>query len=113
MAHIRTEASAAAADDNAKSGPPPPSGPVEGSAHVRYNHYNQPFSILDGTLMWETIDDEYAISFVFEGNYGKILKDENGEQEYLAFPCARCFHHYLCLFRQLLKFQGKALRRLR
>ena len=71
---------------------------MEGSAHVRYNHYNQPFPILDGTLMWETIDDEYAISFVFEGNFGKILKDENGQQKFPIPFAHRCFHISLFVF---------------
>ena len=41
--------------------------PVVGSVHVRYNHYNSAFEIVDGRLLFEVVDVEYCISFVFKG----------------------------------------------
>jgi hypothetical protein len=36
---------------------------------VRYNHYDDALSVVDGTLNWEHVDDKYAISFAFKGNW--------------------------------------------
>ena len=41
--------------------------PVVGSVNVRYNHYNSAFEIVDGRLLFEVVDVEYCISFVFKG----------------------------------------------
>jgi hypothetical protein len=38
-------------------------------AQVRYNHYDDEFAVVDGKLNWEHVDEKYAISFVFKGNW--------------------------------------------
>lgn len=47
--------------------PEPPAN--NGKVKVRYNHYNRDFDVVGGKLNWEHVDDEYAISFVFKGNW--------------------------------------------
>ena len=42
---------------------------INGECVVRYNHYNSAFPVVDGVLNWEHVDDKYAISFVFKGNW--------------------------------------------
>ena len=50
-----------------------------GCAHVRYNHYNREFPVgADGRMQWENIDEEYCISFVFKGDFGKTLTHSSG-----------------------------------
>jgi hypothetical protein len=44
-----------------------------GEVVVRYNHYNKAFPIAGGRLSWADVDDEYALSFVFKGAFGKRL----------------------------------------
>ena len=41
--------------------------PVVGSVNVRYNHYNSAFEVVDSRLLFEVVDVEYCISFVFKG----------------------------------------------
>ena len=40
-------------------------------------------SIDTGVLKWQDIDDEYAISFVFKGNFGRQLCQESRKAPYL------------------------------
>ncbi|KAK3288826.1 hypothetical protein CYMTET_3706 [Cymbomonas tetramitiformis] len=82
-------ASSASADPPVEAEPtpelPPPPPPVEGTCKVKYNHYNQEFKVIDGNLKWEDIDEEYCISFAFQGNFGKKLLSADGdEMEQLA-----------------------------
>lgn len=42
---------------------------TNGKCVVRYNHYDTAFDVVDGVLNWEHVDDQYAISFVFKGNW--------------------------------------------
>ena len=47
--------------------------------HVKYNHYNNEFPLSEkGTLSWEHIDEEYCISFVFQGDYKVRLEGQDG-----------------------------------
>ena len=43
---------------------------------MRYNHYNRDFDVVGGKLQWEHVDDEYAIGFVFKGNWTCHLTHE-------------------------------------
>ena len=54
--------------------PEPPAN--NGKVKVRYNHYNRDFDVVGGKLNWEHVDDEYAISFVFKGNWTCHLTHE-------------------------------------
>ena len=40
-----------------------------GNVHLRYNHYNKPFSVHNGVIKWEEVDEEYSFSFIFAGRY--------------------------------------------
>lgn len=71
-------ASLAAALPEPEHAPAPAAEPVIASVIVRYNHYKKPFPITDGVLRWVDVDEEYALSFVFKGNFGKTLLDEAG-----------------------------------
>ena len=39
-------------------------------------HKYPPHSIVTGVLKWQDIDDEYAISFVYKGTFGRHLSQE-------------------------------------
>jgi len=60
---------------------PPPNN--NGKVKVRYNHYNKDFSVVEGKLNWEHVDDEYAISFVFKGNWECHLVHEATSEKIL------------------------------
>lgn len=49
---------------------------TNGRVMVRYNHYDKSYEVVDGKLNWEDVDDEYAISFVFKGNWACHLSCE-------------------------------------
>lgn len=56
------------------------------SVRIRYNHYNDAFELGgDGgdEVTWAQIDDAYALSFVFQGAFGRHLeeKKEGGREE--------------------------------
>ena len=38
---------------------------------------------MDGCLKWETIDDQYSFSFVFQGNFGLQLYPEKEKGAYV------------------------------
>ena len=42
---------------------------TNGKVVVRYNHYDKQYVVIDGKLNWEHVDDQYAISFVFKGDW--------------------------------------------
>lgn len=44
-----------------------------GKVPVKFNHYNKSFPIHNGVLKWKDIDEEYAFSFVYKGNYSKKI----------------------------------------
>lgn len=48
-----------------------------GEVVVRYSHYRAKFRVHNGVLKWQDIDEEYAISFVFKGNFGRHLCQES------------------------------------
>ena len=54
---------------------------TNGKVVVRYNHYNKDFAVVDGKLNWEHVDDEYAISFVFKGEWTCHLSC--GDEKYM------------------------------
>ena len=43
---------------------------------IKYNHYSETFKHVDGAIAWEDIDEEYAFSDVFEGDYNLQLMKE-------------------------------------
>lgn len=51
-----------------------------GEVVVRYNHYNKSFPIVAGVLKWEDVDEEYALSFVFKGNFQRIVAEASTGQ---------------------------------
>ena len=61
---------------------------ISGKVRVLYNHYyNKEFVVKNGVLKWEDIDNEYAISFVFCGNYKRqIFLDSGGESAHMQVP---------------------------
>lgn len=47
---------------------------------INYNHYNNVFPISEkGIISWEEIDEEYCISFVFQGEYKARLENADGK----------------------------------
>ena len=75
VAEPEAPAPEAAAAEPAEPEPPAlPSGPVR----VRYNHYNNEFDVVDGRLDFEEVDEAYAISFVFKGDWKVRLKSKDG-----------------------------------
>lgn len=44
-----------------------------GKVFIRFNHYNKPFPIHNGVLLWKSVDDEYSFSFVYKGAYRRDL----------------------------------------
>ena len=65
-----TTAPAVAASALAPAQAPP--APVR--VHVRYNHYNDVFEAPAGRLAWGAVDEQYCISFVYHGAFGKRLR---------------------------------------
>lgn len=49
-----------------------------GEVKVKYNHYNESFQVAKGAIRWADIDEAYAISFVFQGDFRKKLLDPEG-----------------------------------
>jgi len=45
-----------------------------GHVTVKFNIYNKQFPIYNGVLRWVDIDEEYAFSFVYKGNYTRELR---------------------------------------
>lgn len=73
-ASASTEATALACEPASETSAPGSSSKEEGSVHVKYNHYNQSFPLTHGgKLDWQTIDEQYCISFVYKGAFGKSL----------------------------------------
>jgi hypothetical protein len=80
---------------------------LNGDVHVRYNHYNKVFSIIDGKLSAEAIDEELALSFVFvnckihlcpaedDGKNAptspKFLKEENNPVVFVGLEANRTY----------------------
>ena len=63
--------------------------PVVSSVRVRYNHYNQQFQLVDGTLQWSDVDEDYCISYVFKGTFRPRLLDAS--RAYFERDAAGCF----------------------
>ncbi|KRX02344.1 hypothetical protein PPERSA_09961 [Pseudocohnilembus persalinus] len=53
----------------------------KGEAVVKYNHYNSKFPVINGQMKFTDIDEEYALSFVYEGNFGKKLIELGDESQ--------------------------------
>ncbi|KAK3233061.1 hypothetical protein CYMTET_43382 [Cymbomonas tetramitiformis] len=51
-----------------------------GEVKVKYNHYNEFFQVVKGAISWADIDDAYAISFVFQGEFKRKLLDPEGQR---------------------------------
>ena len=52
-----------------------PIAPQPSSVRVNYSHYKRDFALqVGGTLPFATIDEQYCISFVFEGNFSVALQ---------------------------------------
>jgi hypothetical protein len=57
-----------------------------GRVIVRLNHYGKTFPIHNGVLQWKDIDEEYALSFAYKGNFIRTIyqlpKIKEGENLY-------------------------------
>jgi hypothetical protein len=51
-----------------------------GEVMVRYNHYKKTFKIAEGVLDWNDVNEEYALSFVFKGAFGRTVVNMQTEQ---------------------------------
>ena len=49
-----------------------------GKVRVKYNHYDKEFTVTDGVLCFEDVDDQYAFSFVFKGDFTCKLESSTG-----------------------------------
>lgn len=48
--------------------------PLPSTVRLKYSHYNQEFNLeVGGSLRFSTVDDRYALSFVFKGKFGVRL----------------------------------------
>ena len=47
--------------------------PFTGKVKIGYNHYRDSFDCVDGRVEWKSIDEKFAISFVFHGNFSYWL----------------------------------------
>ena len=62
------------------------------SVRIRYNHYNNVFVLKSAggvyEVTWEQIDDEYALSFVFQGDFHRRLevRGRGGDEEEEGTP---------------------------
>lgn len=65
--------------------------PVVGESIIRYNHYKKPFKHVDGCIKWEDIDEQYAFSFAFKGEYNLKLRKEKEPDLYLRCE-NKCFY---------------------
>ncbi|KAJ3068222.1 antigen identified by monoclonal antibody Ki-67 [Podochytrium sp. JEL0797] len=54
--------------------PPKPKTPVMGAVQILYNHYHEKFPIRNGILSGADVDEKYAFSFVFKGNFQILLR---------------------------------------
>ena len=45
-----------------------------GKVVCRFNHYRKEFPVFNGVLQWKDIDEEYAFSFVYKGDYSKEIQ---------------------------------------
>ena len=52
-----------------------------GKIRVRFNHYNKLFPLYNGVLKWTDVDEEYALSFVYRGNYERNLVLVSGNED--------------------------------
>ena len=52
---------------------------VEGKIKLKYNNYNNEFEVVDGKLSWPEVDEEYCISFVFQGEFSKRVMAPDGK----------------------------------
>ncbi len=50
-------------------------GSGNGLVSIKFNHYNKKFPIFNGVLTWKDVDNEYAFSFVYKGNYFRKIVD--------------------------------------
>lgn len=46
---------------------------IKGTINIKFNHYNKQFPIINGVLKWRDVDEEYAFSFVYRGDYIRDL----------------------------------------
>ena len=46
---------------------------------MRFNHYNQEFTLLDGKLRWSDVDESYCISYVFKGAFRPRVKEARAD----------------------------------
>ena len=58
----------------------PATPPETGKVRVKYNHYDKEFMVNDGLLNWESIDDEFCISFAFKGDWIPHLSDNHDDR---------------------------------
>ena len=69
---------AAAAAQFAAEPPADDGGATTGRCCVLYSHYRKEFDVRNGVLRWADVDEEYAISFVFRGTFGRTLWRQDG-----------------------------------
>lgn len=48
---------------------------------VKYNHYKEKFSVVDGVLKEADIDEQYCLSYAFKGNYLMMLREDNKDPD--------------------------------
>ena len=44
-----------------------------GKCTIRFNHYKKKFPVFNGVVKWEDVDEEYAFSYVYKGDYRREL----------------------------------------
>ena len=48
---------------------------------IRFNHYKKEFPLHNRVLKWLDVDEEYAISYVYKGNYKRLIYQKKGTND--------------------------------
>ena len=60
-----------------------PPEPVVGESMIKFNHYKKMFKHTDGVIPWDDIEEQYAFSYGYVGNYKLKLRKEKEKDIFL------------------------------
>jgi len=62
---------------------------------VRFNHYRKQFPVRNGVLLFEDIDREYAFSFVYRGQFARLLRLDGAEEDLPSLQSSEDSNYFL------------------